>query len=684
MKTDQPHRLRPDHPPPAVVPPDASIIDECCRLLLESIREYAIFCLDATGQVISWNAGAEAINGYCAEEIVGRHFSTFYPPEAIAAQWPQHELAIASVQGWFEDHGWRVRKDGSRYWANVVIHPMRRPDGTLVGFAKVTRDLTDRMRHVESLRQSEERYRLVVDAIADHAIVSLAGDGHVASWNAGAERMFGYKSSEITGAHSGRFYREQDVQAGAAMTDLSQASEGRIEREGWRVRKDGSQFWAQVVMTPLLDDEGSLIGFAQITRDLTEVRRVQALEEAGQRTNEFLAMLAHELRNPLAPIRNALAVVRNQDVNDPVLRHCLDTIDRQASHLSRLVDDLVDVSRVTSGRINLQQTPVDLKSVIARAVEASEPFLEARGHRLHLDLAPEPVALLGDAARLSQVLVNLLDNAAKFTRDGGQIRIGLHREDGFAVLSVKDNGIGMSHELREHAFDLFVQGERGLDRSEGGLGIGLSLVRRIVELHGGSIEARSSGPDSGSEFVVRFPLTAQSVREERRPLSLSVDEQDALRILVVDDNVDSAETMSMLLRIWGHSVTTAHNGTEALRLARKHAPQMILLDIGLPGMDGYEVARRLRKLGKARRALLLAVTGYSQPDDRLHALAAGFDDYLVKPVDAGELRQFVGRAQQLLHRRDCEAHRRAYPQMQPAASISASARQADAPGRSAR
>ncbi|MCC7548953.1 MAG: PAS domain S-box protein [Burkholderiales bacterium] len=683
MDPEQPQIKCPDHPPPAVQTPESLIIDECCRLLLESIREYAIFCLDANGKVITWSAGAEAIKGYTADEIVGRHFSVFYPPEAIAIHWPEQELAAASAQGWFEDHGWRLRRDGSRFWANVVIHPLRKSDGTLIGFAKITRDLTERMRHEESLRQSQERYRLVVDAIADHAVVSLNGEGQVASWNAGAERMFGYRTAEIVGTDSAHFYRDQDVAAAMPSHDLRDAAAGRFQRDGWRVRKDGSQFWAQMVMTPLVDDQDRLIGFAQITRDLTEARRLQVLEEAGHRNDEFLAMLAHELRNPLAPIRNALAVVRNQDLTDPVMQHCLDTIDRQAAHLSRLVDDLVDVSRVTSGKINLQRHPVDLKTVIARAVEAAEPFLEARSHRLQLDLSPESVQLAGDFARLAQVLVNLLDNAAKFTPDGGQINIGLRRESQFAVLSVKDNGIGMTREMRERAFDLFAQGERGLDRAEGGLGIGLSLVRRIVDLHEGTIEAVSAGPETGSEFIVRLPLTTRrALTTERGTPSHVAEGQEPLRILVVDDNVDSAETMSMLLRIWGHAVCVAHNGTEALRLARKHAPHMVLLDIGLPGMDGFEVARRLRKIGKARRAVLLAVTGYSQPDDRLHALAAGFDDYLVKPVDAGELRQLVARAQQSVHRHECEARRHTYPPIHTVASMASW--QPDSPVRSAR
>jgi len=664
MDIKQPKLRPPDRPSPAARTPEPSIIDECYRLLLESIREYAIFCLDVDGRVITWNAGAQAIKGYAAHEIIGRHFSTFYPPEAIATQWPQHELAVAAEQGFFEDRGWRVRKDGSLFWADVVIHPLRKDDGRLIGYAKVTRDLTERKHQEESLRQSEERYRLVSDAVGDYAIISLNGEGRVASWNAGAERIMGYKTAEIAGEAFACFYRPEDAQAGMADADLAAAACGRLEGEGWRVRRDGAQFWAQVSMAPLVDDRGQLFGFALIVRDLTEARRLQVLEEAGQRTNEFLAMLAHELRNPLAPIRNALAVVRNQDLGDPILRHCVDTIDRQATHLSRLVDDLVDVSRVTSGKINMQRQAVDLKAVIARAVEASEPFLEARGHRLRLDLAPEPMPLVGDFARLSQVLVNLLDNAAKFTRNGGQIQIGLRREHELAVLSVKDNGIGMTGALRARVFDLFVQGERGLDRAEGGLGIGLPLVRRIVELHGGSVEAASAGPDSGSEFIVRLPLSAPpALRDAEVGCALASGEHDALRIVVVDDNVDSAETMSMLLRIWGHNVVIAHNGTEALRVARKHSPHLVLLDIGLPGMDGFEVARRLRKLGKARRAVLLAVTGYSQPDDRLHALAAGFDDYLVKPVDANELKQHVARAQLSIHHRACDARRRTYPKV---------------------
>ena len=448
-------------------------------LLIEQVSDYAIFLLDPTGNVASWNPGAQKIKGYRAEEIIGRHFSKFYPPETRTRDWPQQELELAQRYGRFEDEGWRLRKDGSRFWANVVITPLRDASGTLTGFAKITRDLTERRSQEERLQRSEARCRLLIEGVKDSAILSLSAAGLVETWNAGAQRIFGYASHEIIGRDSECFFLPDDLLRGAPYRELEEAAHERAEREGWRVRRDGTRFWAHVITTPEYGRDGTLSGYTQVLRDMTESRHIDALEEAGRRTNEFIAMLAHELRNPLAPIRNAVAVMQTGDGPPPAMEPWLRIVDRQTALLSRLLDDLLDASRVANGKITVQRQRVDLRSVLARALEASRPLIDAHRHQLEVSIPPEPLHCDGDAARLCQVFANLLDNAAKFTLDGGKISLSVKRADGHAVVRVRDNGIGMSPAMRERAFDLFVQGERELDRAGGGLGVGLPLARRV-------------------------------------------------------------------------------------------------------------------------------------------------------------------------------------------------------------
>jgi len=476
------------------------------RLLVESVRDYAIFMLDPEGRVATWNAGAQRIKGYSAEEIIGRHFSTFYPPEAVAAQWPQQELEMAKRDGRFEDEGWRLRKDGTRFWANVIITALYDRAGVLRGFGKVTRDLTERRAHEERVRASEERFRMLVEGVRDYAIFMLDPQGRVVSWNAGAQRIKGYQPEEIIGQHFSVFYPPEALERGWPEYELSVArKDGRFEDEGWRVRKDKSLFWANVVITPLHGDDGVLRGYSKVTRDMTERKHVEALEEGRRQMSEFLAMLGHELRNPLAPIRNAVHVMARKKLDPTASEWCRDVIDRQVSQLARLVDDLLDVTRITSGKITVHKEPMDLNRAVERAVESTRSMIDARKHSLKLSLSAAPVMVDGDTVRLSQAILNLLNNAAKYTPEGGAISCSVKRENGNGVIRVRDNGIGIPRDLLPKIFELFVQGDRSLDRSEGGLGIGLTLVKSLVEQHGGTVTAHSAGPGRGSEFVLRLP-----------------------------------------------------------------------------------------------------------------------------------------------------------------------------------
>jgi signal transduction histidine kinase/DNA-binding response OmpR family regulator len=364
------------------------------------------------------------------------------------------------------------------------------------------------------------------------------------------------------------------------------------------------------------------------------------LKEADRQRNEFLSMLAHELRNPLAPIRNAVEVMQSQGANTGDVAHWRDVIGRQVGHLVRLVDDLLDVSRITQGKIRLQMQPVDLVTIAAQAIEASRPEIDARSHQLHLDLPQKPVFLFGDVTRLAQIFTNLLNNAAKYTKAGGHIWVTAQVNQGSVVVTVRDTGIGIPSEMLGRVFDLFTQIDRGIDRAEGGLGIGLTLVRRLVEMHNGRVEVSSNGPGTGSEFSIHLPVCAQSIAvapAESAPIGTNHQIASPCRVLVVDDNRDSADSLAMLLKIAGYLPQLAYDGKSALELANVDRPDIVLLDIGLPGIDGYEVARRLRANEATKSAFLVAISGYGRDESRELSESAGFNHHFVKPVVLEEL-----------------------------------------------
>ena len=613
------------------------------QLLIDAVTDYGIFVLDEQGHIVSWNSGAQRLKGYSREEILGHHFSVFYPPEAVAAGWPQEELRRAAALGRFEDEGWRVRKDGTRFWANVVITALREPDGTLVGYAKITRDLTERRLHEEQLRQSEQRLRLLVENVRDYAIFMLDPEGFVQSWNSGAQAIKGYTADEIIGKHFSQFYTPDDVQAGKPAMELVVAREqGRVEDEGWRVRKDGSLFWANVIVTAMRDTAGNLVGFAKVTRDMSERRRLEELERSSRRMNEFLAMLAHELRNPLAPIRNAVTIMQLESLNSPVLRNVRDVIDRQLTHITRLVDDLLDVGRLTTGKIKLRKELLRLGDVVNRSVEIARPMIEAKRHQLVLDVPPHPVYVNGDSVRLSQVMQNLLVNAAKYTPEGGRITVKLEQVNGFTNVTVSDNGRGIDPAQLERIFELFMQADVA-GGGESGLGIGLTLARTLVEMHGGSLMAYSPGLGQGSSFTVRLvSADAQEVQDAESETGGVT----GMRVMVVDDNRDSADSATDILRLLGNEVECAYDGQSAITLARRFRADVILLDLAMPGMDGFEARRALAALPGGENAFTIAMTGFGNEDDKRRTRAAGFDAHLTKPVELDALISLLNEARE--------------------------------------
>ncbi|MFT3691716.1 MAG: ATP-binding protein [Kofleriaceae bacterium] len=483
---------------------------------------------------------------------------------------------------------------------------------------------------------NEARYRDLIDSIQDYAIFILDPTGHIVTWSAGAERIKGYAPSEIIGSHFSRFYPREDVDAGKCEMELDEAERvGRFEDEDWRVRKDGSRFWANVVISAIRDPEGKLTGFSKVTRDLTDRKRAEddraariAAEEANHAKDQFLAILGHELRNPLAPILSALELIK---LRGDIPRE-LEVIERQVKQMHHLVDDLLDVSRIASGKLELTMRSLDLRAVIMRAAEISRPLYERKQQELVISV-PRPALVRGDEARLVQVFTNLFNNAAKYTQDGGRVEAHVHQPDGFVVVDIRDNGRGIAASLLPRVFEPFVQAEQDIDRSEGGLGLGLALVKSIVDLHDGTVTVASPGLGQGSTFTVRLPertiATAPSL-----PIIADPKPATALRVLIVDDNDDARTLLAELLRMKGFEVVEHPDGEAAL--ANLPSVDVALLDLGLPGMDGFELARRLR--ASSPRALkLIALSGYAQAQDRSRSQEAGFDAHLAKPINVDRL-----------------------------------------------
>jgi PAS domain S-box-containing protein len=492
----------------------------------------------------------------------------------------------------------------------------------------------------EAFRQSDERLRLAQ---------SYGGVG-VWSWNVQTdrlsvepetERLYGVAPGTLrTSRDWGRRIHPEDLARVTAERDQALAENRTFQIELRILHASGEERWILSRGRGERDESGRLLRVLGINIDITERKRVEAaLQEADRRKDEFLAMLAHELRNPLAPIRNAAQVLKLVGPADAHQEWAREVIERQTQHLTRLVDDLLDVSRITQGKIKLAREPLDLATILHRAIEASRPLIEARRHQLAVALPPEPVRLEGDLTRLVQVVGNLLNNAAKYTDEGGQIRIEAMQEGEEAVVRVFDNGMGLPADLLPHVFDLFTQADRSLDRSQGGLGIGLTLVRQLVEMHGGRVEARSEGFGQGSELTVRLPALASTAAPgaDTAADASALPIERGLKILIVEDNVDAAEMMSFMLQLGGHEVRAVYNGPEALEAARAFEPQVVLCDIGLPGMNGYEVAARLREQPAFRQTTLIALTGYGQEEARRRAKEAGFDYHLVKPVEPDAL-----------------------------------------------
>ena len=508
-----------------------------------------------------------------------------------------------------------------------------------------------RARRAENAAQiSTRQWQTTFDAISD-GVMLLDASGKIVQANRTLERILGRPWTEIVGKELPELW-DVPTEPGQSLFARMLVSRAREARDLSR-----GDCWLHVTVDPLRDDEGSIKGALCLVSDITDRKRMEMqlfqqaeeLQKAGQRKDEFLAMLAHELRNPLAPLANTLQIIRMQIKGNILVEDSLDIAGRQIQHMTRLLEDLFDVSRITRGIVELRKKVFDLNTVVEHATRAAIPVFESLRHVVSISLPSDPLRIDGDPTRLEQVVTNLLNNAAKYTEPGGRITVTLSRERDQAVLRVRDSGIGITPEMQQIIFDLFVQADHSLDRARGGLGIGLTLVRSLVELHGGRISVSSSGPGEGTEFTVSIPAVAEPLPTALDSAEQINGEARPIRILIVDDNRDSARTLGKVLELGGHDVSCVYDGLSVCERVGSFRPDVVLLDIGLPGLDGYQVAQQLRARFAQEELMLVSVTGYGGERDHATAKLAGFDHFLVKPVNLRALdevlaRRSVGRA----------------------------------------
>ncbi|HEY8098104.1 MAG TPA: PAS domain S-box protein [Methylobacter sp.] len=618
------------------------------QLLVTSVSDYAIYLLDADGYINSWNAGAHRFKGYSAQEIIGKHFSVFYTPEDNAAGIPVRALEIAAAEGKFEAEGWRVRKDGSRFWASVVIDPIRNELGKLIGYAKVTRDITERMQTQQALRASEERFRLLVQGVTDYALYMLSPEGLVTNWNVGAERIKGYTDDEIVGTHFSKFYSEEDQEAGAPARSLAVAmAEGRYEQEGWRVRKDGTRFRAHVVIDTIHDDAGKLVGFAKITRDVTEQKRIEeALAKANQALFQSQKMeaigqltggIAHDFNNLLAVMSSSLEVLLMKQVGSAEGR-IFDAMKRAVSRGAILTQQLLSFARqqpLDIRNLNVNTVIEGFEAVIRRAVNSLISF--------HIDLQPDIGFVSLDAARFESAVLNLVVNARDAMSEGGVIHLSTRQveleenEPGIANLaagrhiriSISDTGTGMPPAVAARAFEPFFTTK---DVGKG-TGLGLSQVYGFIEQSGGKI-VLASELGKGTSFHIYLPVVSRVAADEQ---PARVSENNSEIVLIVEDEPDLLELAAQLFRSLGYETLTAGNAGDGIDiLNRRQDVKLLFADVMLPnGMNGIELAQAARKLYPNLRVIL--ASGFALPALRKQYGSLDEFSFLNKPYRLAEL-----------------------------------------------
>ena len=613
------------------------------RFILESIPQ-KLGTARPNGDVDYFNPQWAEFTGLSFEQIRDWGWERVIHPDDLAGHVRAWRHSIATGERFDVESRFR-RADGEYRWHVTRALPMRDEAGGVAMWVGSNTDVHDIKRAEIALKDSEVRFRRLFESAQDGILVLDAGTGKVIDANPFMTALLGYSHDEFVGKELWEIGLFRDIEESrAAYRELQRT--GYVRYENLPLESSGGHK-VEVEFVSNVYAEGRHQVVQCNVRDITERSRLQrqvrdqaaALADLDRRKDEFLATLAHELRNPLAPIRNSLHILRMPGVDAGTVERSREMIERQVQQMVRLVDDLMDVSRIVQGKVELRWERIELAAVVARAVETARPVIDAKGHDLAISLPPESLPLEADPVRLAQVVGNLLTNAAKYTEPGGRLRLTARRDGDEAVLRVTDTGIGIAPDMLPRVFDLFVQVDPSATRSQSGLGIGLMLVKNLVGMHQGTVEAHSDGLGTGSEFVVRLPLVSPGRVPPEVPDEGGKpgERQPGRRLLVVDDNVDAADSIATLLRLGGHEVRVAHGGATALAVVKDYRPEMVFLDIGMPGMDGYEVARRLRAHAGLEGVVLAALTGWGSPEDRRRTTEAGFDHHLVKPVEPAVL-----------------------------------------------
>lgn len=569
------------------------------------------------------------------EPVLGRSHYDVLPD--IPERWKEvHRRALAG-EVIAKDEDRFDRADGTVQWLNWEVRPWHNACGGVGGIVISMEEISERKRSVEALLKSEERFRAIFEK-AGNGIAIADCDGRLREINPAFCEMLGYAREELVGGLAFDLVHPDDQPMNLReFQRLRQGEVTALEFEHRYLRKDGKSVWVRKSASLLLDKAGRLEAILALVTDITDRRRMEReLLETGRQKDEFLATLAHELRNPLAPIRNAVYILQKPDGDDPAARDrarsLLAMVEKQVDHLVRLVDDLLEVSRVTNGKIELKKEQCDLNVILRHAVDTSQPFIQSGGHSLMVEIPSSPLTLDADPVRLAQVFANILNNAAKYTENGGRIWLKAERSGDEVIVSVRDNGIGILPEMLPRVFDPFTQSNHARCRAQGGLGLGLALVHSLVQMHGGQVEVRSEGCDRGSEFVVRLPIGVAVSSEEERKWRAAAAPDPSRRVLVVDDDRAVADSSAMLFECLGVDVRVAYEGGAALSEVAEFKPHLAFVDIGMPGMDGYETARQIRMLPEGKDLVLAALSGWGQEDDCRRSMEAGFNHHFVKPI----------------------------------------------------
>lgn len=593
----------------------------------------AIHWIDCEGTILRANRAELQMMGYEAPAYVGRRIADFHDDKAAIADILGRLAAGDDVR----DYAARVVcRDGTL--KDVLVNSsVLWENGRFVHTRCFTLDVSDRKRAEEA----RARLAAIIES-SDDAVISKTLDGRILTWNRGAEKMFGYGESDAIGQPVTLII--PDELHAAEREVLARVARGeRLEPfETVRVARGGQRLDVSLTLSPIHGDHGAIIGASAISRDIGRQKHLeQSLREADRRKDEFLALLAHELRNPLAPIWSSVAAMQMTALDDPRLRHATDVIARQARHMARLLDDLLDVSRITRDKLDLQKESVPLLRVVDLALETSRPIIDANRQTLTVEARDRSLVVDADTMRLAQVFSNLVSNASKYSPPHSTIRVTVARDGAEAVVTVADDGVGIPPEALPTIFEMFSQASPALDRAQSGLGIGLALVKGLVEHHGGRVGARSAGAGKGSAFEVRLPVAQAVEGAGSRDVSAPGTPGVHRRVVIADDNRDGADSLAIVLRAYGHEVRTAYDGAAAVAVAAEFRPHVLLLDLGMPVVNGYEAARMLRATPEGHSLLLVAVTGWGQERDREQTRAAGFDAHFVKPVDPGAIQQFL-------------------------------------------